>query len=162
MLGNLQLMNNMNNWQVLNRHTDPFQDADHHGYVATQLSHLPNRIGYDPSNLLSYIPLYENKTSTKAIITQCHVYESFFYQTAHKPFRERSDLVALAQRDCLNDPSIYVINRKSLLVTKSQVFYNDDSSNLLCVPLCTNSLKWSESFLGDSMMYDFVVSMKSH
>ena len=30
MLGNLQLMNNMNNWQVLlNRRTDPFQDAEH-------------------------------------------------------------------------------------------------------------------------------------
>ena len=63
--------------------------------------------------------------------------------------------MALAQRDCLNDPSIYVVNRKSLLGNKSQVFYNDDSLNLLCAPLCTNSLKWSESFLGDSMMYDF-------
>ena len=44
MLRNLQLMNNMNNWQVLfDRHTDPFQGADHHGYVATQLSHLSHR-----------------------------------------------------------------------------------------------------------------------
>ena len=55
--------------------------------------------------------------------------------------------MALAQRDCLNDPSVYVINRKSLMVNKPQVFYNDDSSNLLCAPLCTNSLKWSEAFL---------------
>ena len=65
-------------------------------------------------------------TSTKDIITQRHVYESFFYQTAHNPFRERSDSVALAQRDCLNDPSIYAINRKCLLVNIFQVFYNDD------------------------------------
>ena len=40
------------------------------------------------------------------------------------------------------------------MVNKPQVFYNDDSSNLLCAPLCTNSLKWSEGFLGDAMMYD--------
>ena len=62
--------------------------------------------------------------------------------------------MALAQRDCLNDPSLYVINRKSLMVNKPPVFYNDDSSNLLCAPLYINSLKWSEDFLGDAMMYD--------
>ena len=50
MSGDLQLMNNMNNWQNLNRCSNPFQDADHHGYVATQLSHLLHRIGYDRGN----------------------------------------------------------------------------------------------------------------
>ena len=80
MLRNLQLMNNMNNWQVLfDRHTDPFQGADHHGYVATQLSHLSHR---RPEQNID-------------IITQHCVYESFFYQTVHKPFRERLDSVAL-------------------------------------------------------------------
>ena len=39
MLGNLQLMNNINNWQNLNRHADLFQDTNRHGYVATQFSH---------------------------------------------------------------------------------------------------------------------------
>ena len=29
------------------------------------------------------------------------------------------------------------------------MFYNDDSSYVHCLPLCINSLKWSESFLGD-------------
>ena len=60
----------------------------------------------------------------------------------------------LAHCNCLNDPSIYIINRKSLLADKSQVFYNDDASSLLCLPLMTNSLKWSESFLGDTMLMD--------
>ena len=32
--------------------------------------------------------------------------------------------------------------------------YNDDSSNVLCPPLSVNTLKWSESFMGISMMYD--------
>ena len=32
--------------------------------------------------------------------------------------------------------------------------YNDDSSNVLCTLLSVNTLKWSESFMGDAMMYD--------
>ena len=67
----------------------------------------------------------------------------------------RSDSVAVAQRDFLNDSSVYMVNRKSLCANKPQIFYNDDSSNLMCAPLTTNSLKWSEGFLGDTMMYDF-------
>ena len=89
--------------------------------------------------------LYANKTSTKDLITESRVYESFFYETAHRSFRCRSDSVALAQRDCLNDPSVYVVNRKSLMVNKTQVNYNNDSSNVLCAPLSVNTLKWSES-----------------
>ena len=49
---------------------------------------------------------------------------------------------------------MYVVNRKSLMVNKTQVNYNDDSSNVLCAPLLVNMLKWSESFMGDAMMYD--------
>ena len=60
----------------------------------------------------------------------------------------------MAQRDCLNDPSVYVVNRKSLMVNKTQVNYNDDSSYMLCTLLSVNTLKWSESFMGDAMMYD--------
>ena len=100
------------------------------------------------------MPLYANKTSTKDLITESRVYKSFFYETAHRSFRCRSDSVALAQRDCINNPSVYIVNRKSLMVNKTQVNYNDDGSNVLCAPLSVNTLKWSEPFMGDAMMYD--------
>ena len=45
-------------WWFLDHQSDPFQDADNSGYVATQLSHLPKMMGYDPDNLRSYLPLY--------------------------------------------------------------------------------------------------------
>ena len=61
-----------------NRHSDPFQDANEYGYVATQLSHLPRLNGYDPGNLLSYIPLYGNRMSTNDLITKRRLYEYFF------------------------------------------------------------------------------------
>ena len=57
------------------------------------------------------------------------------------------------QRDPLNDPSVYVINRKSLLRNKVQVNYNDDQSPHLCSALSVNCFKWSESFLGDMIRY---------
>ena len=63
-------------------------------------------------------------------------------------------MVALAQRECLNDPSVYVVNRKNLMVDKTQVNYNDDSSNVLCTLLSVNTLKWNESLMGNAMMYD--------
>ena len=34
-----------------------------------------------------------------------------------------------------------------------QVYYNHDQSPILCAPLSVNCLKWSESFLGDTMLY---------
>ena len=83
------------------------------------------------------------------------MYECFFYETKHKQFKGRSNSVAVTQRDFLNDPSIYVVYRKSLCTNKLQIFYNDDSLNVMCAALTTNSLKWSEGFLGDAMMYDF-------
>ena len=82
------------------------------------------------------------------------MFENFFNEV-HKPkFSDRLNSVQLAQRDCLNDPSIYIINRRSLLANKLQVFYNDDASSLLCSSLMTKSLKCSESFLGDTMLID--------
>ena len=83
------------------------------------------------------------------------MHKRFFYETKHKQFKDRSNSVAVAQRDFLNDPSIHIVNRKSLCMNKPQIFYNDDSLNLMCVALTANSLKWSEGFLGDGMMYDF-------
>ena len=131
-----------------------FQDANKYGYVATQMTHFPQLPSYNPGNIMSYVPLYDGQTSTKDLITDCHVFENFFSEV-HKPkFSDRLNSVQLVQRDCLNDPSIYIINRKSLLANKSQVFHNDDASSLLCLPLMTNSLKWSESFLGDTMLID--------
>ena len=46
-----------------------------------------------------------------------------------------------------------MVNRKSLLVNKPHVFYNDDSSQFHCLPLVRNALKWSEGFLGDCMTF---------
>ena len=119
------------------------------------MSHLPRSIGYDPGNLLTYVPLYAKETSTKDLITEHRVYESFFYETTHRSFRCRSYTVALAQRNCLNDLCVYVVNRKSLMVNKTQMNYSDDSSNVLCAPLSINMLKWTESFMGDAIMYDW-------
>ena len=142
-------------WWFRNHQSDPFQDADNNGYVATQLSHLPKMMGYDPGNLLSYLPLYNvngQEICSKSSITSQNVHERFFYETKHKQFKDRLNSVAVAQRDFLNDPSIDVVNRKSLRTNKLQIFYNDDLLNLMCV---ANSLKWSEGFLGDGTMYDF-------
>ena len=44
---------------------------------------------------------------------------------------------------------MYVVNRRSLLTNKPQVFYNNDSSFMYSAALATNALKWSESMLGD-------------
>ena len=67
------------------------------------------------------------------------------------PFNLCSDPVAVVQRDVLHDPSIYVINRKSVLVNKLCVYYNDYSCDIHCGPLSMNALKWSEGFLGDNV-----------
>ena len=53
------------------------------------------------------------------------------------------------QSEPLNDSSVYVVNRRSLLTNKPQVFYNDDLSFVYSAPLATNALKWMESILGD-------------
>ena len=113
---------------------------------------------YDRGNLLSYLPLYNvngQEICLKSSITSRNMHEHFFYETKHKQFKDRSNSVAVAQRDFLNDPSIYVVNRKSLCMNKLQIFYNDDLLNLMCAALMEDSLKWSEGFLGDGMMYDF-------
>ena len=129
--------------------------------MATQLSHLPQCIGYDCGNVLSYLPVYDIAISDAAhhvrkkhLLTSQSVHTQFFHETRTKFFADRSDSVAIIKRDCLNDPSMYVINRKLLVVNKPQVFYNDDSCYRHCLALTTNALKWSESFLGDCMNVD--------
>ena len=37
------------------------------------------------------------------------------------------------------------------MVNKPHVFYNVDSSDVHCLPLVKNALKWSEGFMGDCM-----------
>ena len=70
-----------------------------------------------------------------------------------KPYEEHSLSMKVIQRDPLNDPSIYVINRKSLLRNKVQVNYNDNQPLHLCSAFSINCFKCSESFLGDMMHY---------
>ena len=78
-------------------------------------------------------------------------FANFLRQSRTLPFKFRTDQVAVAQRDVLHDPSVYVVNKKSLLVNKPHMFYDDDSSDIHCLPLVRNTLKWSEGFLGDCM-----------
>ena len=149
----------LNWWDIENRDEDISEDADDYGYVATQLMHLPKCIGYDLGNVLSYLPIYDLQVSKESIHQQKHieltpgsVTLNFLCQSRMLPFKFRTNQVAVAQRDCLHDPSVYIINRKSLLVNKPHVFYNDDSSDIHCLPLVRNTLKWSEGFMGDCMM----------
>ena len=147
-------------WAIQNRDEDLFEDLDDFGYIATQLTHLPKCIGYDWGNVLSYLPIYDLNISNEANyhqkrmgLTSRSVHANLLRQVKTLPFKFRTDDVAVAQRDCLNDPSVYVVNRKSLLVNKPHIFYNDDSSNVHCLPLQRNSLKWSKGFLGDCMTH---------
>ena len=126
--------------QVL-RHEDPFQDADEYGYVATQLTHLPRLVAFDAGNMLTF---GEDPTrlSEEAV-------NRTFLKDLNREFRHRTDTSAIVQREPLNEPSVYVVNRRSLLTNKPQVFYNDNSSFVYSAALATNALKWSESMLGD-------------
>ena len=93
--------------------------------MATQLTHLPRFVSYDAGNMLSYSPYYSsfNARLRKGVeLTASKTLLDFPRQTCTLPFRLRSDAVAIAQWDMLHDPSIYVINRKTLIVNKPHVF----------------------------------------
>ena len=103
-------------------------------------------MGYHCGNLISYLPIYDLQLSDKQIylgkkfeLTPCVVHANFFQQTRNIPFRHGSDSVVVVQGDFLNDPSVYIVNRKSLLINKPHVFYNDDLSSIHCLPLVRNS-----------------------
>ena len=126
--------------------------------MAAQLSHLPKCIGYNIGNILSYMPIYDLHANQRVLyykkrieLTPPKVLSNFLRQSRTLPFKFRSDKVPVAQCDVLHDPSVYIINRKSLIINKPQVFYNDDSSDVHCLPLNKNVLKWSEGFMGDCM-----------
>ena len=72
-----------------------------------------------------------------------------FLKDLSKDYKLRTDMSAIVQREPLNESSVYVVNRRSLIVNKPQVFYNDDSSLVYSAALATNALKWMESVLGD-------------
>ena len=94
---------------------------------------------------MSYLTVYDvnlnTKCNTKLRENSRSVHLNFFQEARNKFFNNRSDSVAMAQPDCLNDASVYVINKKFLLVNKPQVFYNDDSLDSYYLPSATNSLK---------------------
>ena len=48
----------INWWDINDRDSGIFEDADEYGYVSTQLTHLPKCI-YDIGNILSYLPIYD-------------------------------------------------------------------------------------------------------
>ena len=120
---------------------DPFQDADEYGYVASQLTHLPKLVAFDPGNMLTF-----GEDPTR--LSEENVNRTFL-SDLELEFRQRSDTSSVVQREPLNESSVYVVNRRSLLTNKPQVFYNDDSSVVYGAPLATNALKWTESVLGD-------------
>ena len=54
---NLSLMHHVNQvawWDINHREDDCFLDSDKYGYVASQLTHIPQLIGYDYGNVLMY------------------------------------------------------------------------------------------------------------
>ena len=83
-----ELLENLDWRYVDDQYLDISQDANFYGYVATQLTHLPRLLGYDPCKLLSYIPLYGSKSLTKELITSHRIYKSFFHETQNRTFIE--------------------------------------------------------------------------
>ena len=102
---------------------DHFEDGDQYGYVATQLTHLHKMMGFDVGNILSHVPIHS--ISSKNSIASRKLYSNFFTEI-QKPYAQCSVSTEVIQRDPLNDPSVYVINRKTLLGNKMQMNYNDD------------------------------------
>ena len=143
-------------WDINHREDDCFLDSDKYGSVASQLTHIPQLIGYDYGNVLTYSEHIDNQPNNleapiKTTLHGPNLMRALRKEVPVLPFNLCSDPVAVVQRDVLHDPSIYVINRKSVLVNKPCVYYNDDSCDIHCGPLSMNALKWSEGFLGDNV-----------
>ena len=75
--------------QVL-RMEDPFQDADEYGYIASQLTHLPKLVAFDPGNMLTY---GEDPTH----LSEENLNRTFLSDLKLE-FRQRTDMSALVQR----------------------------------------------------------------
>ena len=156
---NLSLMHHVDQdawWGINHREDDCFLDSDKYGYVASQLTHIPQLIGYNYGNVLTYSEHIDNQPNNLEARIKTTLHEPNLMRALRKevpvlPFNLHSDPVAVVQHDVLHDPSFYVINRKSVLVNKPFVYYNDDSCDTHCGPLSMNTLKWSEGFLGDNL-----------
>ena len=90
--------------------------------------------------------------SSRNSITARKAYSNFFTEI-QRPYAQHSISTKPIQHNPLNYPSVYVINRKTLLRNRMQMNYNDDQSPNLCSALSVNCLKWSKSFLGDMIHY---------
>ena len=114
-------------------------------------------IGYDYGNVLTYSEHIDNQQPNnleahiKTMLHGPNLMRALHKEVSVLPFNLHSDPVAVVQRDVLHDLSIYVINRKSVLVNKPCVYCNDDLCDTHCGPLSMNALKWSEGFLGDNL-----------
>ena len=99
------VVNNPDNWwEIDNRDSDIFEDADDYGYVAMQLTHLPKCIGYDVGNVLSYLPIYDlniphdlQYARKRFELTPHVVFGNFLHQSHSLPFKYRTDQVAVPQ-----------------------------------------------------------------
>ena len=91
-------------WDIKERDSDIFEDADEYGYVSTQLTHLPKCLGYNVGNILSYLPIYDLNISNELSymrkrieLTPRLVHANFLCQSKTLPFKFRTDQVAVAQ-----------------------------------------------------------------
>ena len=135
---------------------DCFLDSDKYGYVASQLTHIPQLIGYEYGNVLTYSEHIDNQPNNleariKTTLHGPNLMRALHEEVPEFPFNLCSDPVAVVQHYVLHDPSVYVINRKSVLVNKPCVYYNDDSCDIHCGPLSMNALKWSKGVLRDNV-----------
>ena len=143
-------------WDINHREDNCFLGSNKYGYVASQLTHITQLIGCDYGNVLTYSEHIDNQPNNleariKTTLHGPNLIRALRKEVPVLPFNLCSDPVAVVQCDVLHDPSIYVINRKSVLVNKLCVDYNVDSCDTHCGPLSMNALKWSEGFLEDNL-----------
>ena len=124
---NLSLMHHVDRdawWDINNREDDCFLDSDKYGYVASQLTLIPQLIGYDYGNMLMYSEHIDNRSNNLEARIKTTLHGPNLMRTLRKEvpvllFNLPSDPVAVVQRDVLHDPNIYVINRKVCWSTNS-------------------------------------------
>ena len=104
-------------WDINHREDNCFLGSDKYGYVASQLTHIPQLIGYDYENMLTYSEHIDNQPNNLEACIKTTLHGPNLMRALHKevvvlPFNLHSDPVAVVQRDVLHDPSVYVIKEK--------------------------------------------------
>ena len=99
---------------INHREDDCFLDSDKYGYVASQLTHIPQLIGYDYGNVLTYSKHIDNQPNNleariKTTLHGPNLMRALRKEVAVLPFNLRSDPVAVVQRDQFHDPSVRAI-----------------------------------------------------